>query len=364
MRPEFTTGRRQAQTNVHERVTIVSRVSMRRRACSPSQNEVMTIALRHRRLATGLVLVAILVAWTFRERHPTDVPMLLPTNVPHPRTIVATGTLQAVTTVQVGTEVSGTVESLRADFNSIVHAGEVIATLDPSLFQAAVGEAQAALLRAQAAEEQAEADETGLEVAAGNAHTKLTRAEWLAASQLIPLADLDAARTAAGTATVDLEGGESRIGETKAAVLQARAAVGEADINLEHTYIRSPIDGVVIARNVDVGQTVAAAVQAPVLFTIAADLKRLQLAVNVDESDVAGIQPGARATFEVESYPGVTFDGTVSMVRLQPTSDATVTYTMIVNVSNADERLRPGMTAIVSLGYQGQAGATSAAATP
>jgi HlyD family secretion protein len=290
---------------------------------------------------------------------------MLPTNVPHARSIVATGTLQAVTTVQVGTEVSGMVQSLRVDYNSIVHAGEVIATLDPSLFEAAVGEAQAALMRAQAAEEQAEADETGLEVAAGDARTKLTRAEWLASSQLLPLADLESARTAAGEATVDLEGGESRIGEARAAVLQARAAVGEADINLEHTYIRSPIDGIVVARNVDVGQTVAAAVQAPVLFTIAADLKRLQLAVNVDESDVAGIQPGARATFEVESYQGVSFDGTVSMVRLQPTADATVTYTMIVDVSNADERLRPGMTAIVSLAYQGQApNTTSSAATP
>ena len=326
----------------------------------------VTIALRRRRLATGLVLIAFFVVWTLRERNPTDNVSFTPmtTSVSRARTIVATGTLQPVTTVQVGTEVSGTVQSLRVDYNSFVHAGDVIATLDPSLFQAAVGEAEAALERAQAAEEQAEADETGLEVAAGDARTKLTRAEWLASSQLIPQADLDAARTTAGEATVDLEGGESRIGEAKAAVLQARAAVGEADINLEHTYIRSPIDGIVIARNVDVGQTVAAAVEAPVLFTIAADLKRLQLAVEVDESDVAGIQSGARASFEVESYPGVTFDGTVSMVRLQPTADSTVTYTMIVEVSNADERLRPGMTAIVSLAYQGQAGTTSAAATP
>jgi HlyD family secretion protein len=251
--------------------------------------------------------------------------------------------------VQVGAQISGTVQSLRADYNSIVHAGEVIATLDPSLLEAALAEAQAALARALAVEAQAEADETGLEAAAGDAQTKLTRAESLASSQLIPQADLDSARTAVGEADIDLEGGESKIGEAKAAVLQARAAVGEATLDLDRTVIRSPIDGVVISRNVDVGQTVAASVQAPVLFTIAADLRRLQVAVDVDESDVGGVEPGTRATFEVESYPGETFEGTVSQVRLQPAVGTVVAYTVIVDVSNADERLRPGMTATATM---------------
>ena len=248
------------------------------------------------------MLVAFVVAWSVREFEPTeDEPIAAaPSGAPLERTIAAVGTLQAVTTVQVGAQISGTVQSMRADYNSIVHAGEIIATLDPSLFDAALGEAQAALARAEAAEAQAEADETGLEAAAGDAQTKLTRAESLAASQLIPQADLDSARTAVGEADIDLEGGESKIGEARAAVLQARAAVGEATLDLDRTVIRSPIDGIVISRNVDVGQTVAASVQAPVLFTIAADLKRLQLAVDVDESDVGAVRPGTRATFEVE----------------------------------------------------------------
>ena len=311
----------------------------------------MTIAIRRRRLAIALVLVAFVVAWSVREFEPTDDAPIAeaPTSTPRARTIATVGTLQAVTTVQVGAQISGTVQSLHADYNSIVHTGEIIATLDPSLFDAALGEAQAELARVEAAEAQAEADETGLEAAAGDAQTKLTRAESLAASQLIPQADLDSARTAVGEADIDLEGGESKIGEARAAVLQARAAVGEATLNLDRTVIRSPIDGIVISRNVDVGQTVAASVQAPVLFTIAADLKRLQLAVDVDESDVGSVRTGTRATFEVESYPGATFEGTVSQVRLQPAVGTVVTYTVIVDVSNPDERLRPGMTATVTL---------------
>jgi HlyD family secretion protein len=310
----------------------------------------MTIAVRRRGLATALVFVALVVAWTVREWQPTDAPIAAASSHPPPeRRIVASGTLQAVTTVQVGAQISGTVQSLRADYNSIVRTGEVIATLDPSLLEAALAEAQAALARALAAEAQAEADETGLEAAAGDAQTKLTRAESLASSQLIPQADLDSARTAVGEADSDLEGGESKIGEAKAAVLQARAAVGEATLDLDRTVIRSPIDGIVISRNVDVGQTVAASVQAPVLFTIAADLKRLQVAVDVDESDVGGVEPRTRATFEVESYPGETFEGTVSQVRLQPAVGTVVTYTAIVDVSNPDERLRPGMTATVTM---------------
>jgi multidrug efflux pump subunit AcrA (membrane-fusion protein) len=219
----------------------------------------MTLAVRRRGLATALVFVTLVVGWTVREFQPTDAPIAAASShTPLEPRIVASGTLQAVTTVQVGAQISGAVQSLGADYNSIVRAGEVIATLDPSLLEAALAEAQAALARALAVEAQAEADETGLEAAAGDAQTKLTRAESLASSQLIPQADLDSARTAVGEADVDLEGGESKIGEAKAAVLQARAAVGEATLDLDRTVIRSPIDGVVISRNVDVGQTVAA----------------------------------------------------------------------------------------------------------
>jgi HlyD family secretion protein len=330
-------------------------------------------ATKRRWYATALVLVVFLVAWSARELHQLPTVQVVTASVsrgPIVRRVVATGTLQAVTTVQIGAQVSGTVQSLNADYNSIVHAGQEIATLDPGLFDAALGEARAALARAQAAEAQAEADEKGLEAAAGDARTKLTRAQALAAGDLIPLADLDAARTAMGEADTDLESGESKIGEARAAVREARAAVGQATIDLDRTVIRSPIDGIVVSRNVDVGQTVAASVQAPVLFTIAADVKRMQLNVEVDESEVGGIQEGECATFEVEAYPKETFEGVVSQIRLQPvveastsppatggsaaggastTSSAVVSYATIIDVSNADERLRPGMTATVAL---------------
>jgi HlyD family secretion protein len=276
------------------------------------------------------------------------------TDGPIVRHVVATGTLQAVTTVDVGTQVSGSVQSLAADYNSLVRTGQVVARLDPSSYEAQLREAQAAL-------SQAEADVNGFKTAVADAQTKLTRAEELWERQLIPRSDLDDARITAATAAADLESGAS-------AVARAQAGVREASVNLEHTVIRSPIDGVVVARNVDVGQTVAASMQAPVLFTIAADFKEMQVNVDVDESDVGGLSPGEPASFEVESYPGETFHGTITEIRLQPvveqtsaaatagaaaaaqaagSAGAVVSYTAIVKVQNPDERLRPGMTATV-----------------
>jgi HlyD family secretion protein len=319
------------------------------------------MAMKRGRWVTAALLVLFVVLLGVRELHPKESVQVVTGAVSRgvvARRVVATGTLQAVTTVQVGAQVSGTIQELHADFNSIVRAGDVVAKLDPSLFDAALGEAEAALGRAQAAEAQAEADQIGLEAAAGDARTKLARAESLASSDLLPLADLDAARIASREADTDLQGGRSKIGEAKAAVDEARAAETQARVDLDRTVIRSPIDGVVIARSVDVGQTVAAAVQAPVLFTIAADLRALQLEVQIDESDIGGVDTGSRATFKVESYPNETFAGQVSQVRLQPVTEAgltpttgaagtVVSYTTIIQVDNSDERLRPGMTAMV-----------------
>ena len=215
-----------------------------------------------------------------------------------------------------------------------------------------------------------------------DAQTKLTRAEALAARQLITESDLDAARTAVNQALPDVKGAQS-------VVVQATAMVDQASLDLEHTIIRSPVDGVVVERDVDVGQTVAASIQSPVLFRIATDLTKMQVQVQVDESDIAAVSKGNAATFEVGSYPGVIFHGVVSQVRLQPileqsggdstsgttTSSATtnsatstagastttsvapatpagsvVSYTAIVDVANKNEKLRPGMTAEVSFG--------------
>jgi len=311
------------------------------------------VAVSRRRIVSALLLILCLgaaIAWQFRPAKPIEVATTSVTRGPIQRRIVATGTLQAIAAVQVGAQESGTIQSVRADFNSIVHAGEIIATLQPDLFAAALDEAKAALARAEAAEAQAEADEHGLQASAEDAREKLTRAQSLATSDLIPQADLDAARTLMSEADIGLVGGESRIGQARAAVDEARAAVAQASIDVDRTVIRSPIDGIVISRNVDVGQTVAATLQAPVLFTIATDLKRLQVNIDIDESDIGGVQPGARATFDVDAYPRTRFTGTVSQVRLQPsTVDGVVAYTTELDVSNVDERLRPGMTATVAL---------------
>ena len=248
----------------------------------------------------------------------------------------ATGTLQAVTTVQVGSQVSGTVQSLNADFNSQVKKGQVIARLDPSLFQARLGQAQAAMASAQANVERSRAT-------VEDARQKLERAQRLSAEKLLPEADLETARATHAEAAAQLKA-------SLAAVTQAAANVRQAQVDLAHTVITTPIDGVVVARNVDVGQTVAASLQAPVLFVIANDLSRLQVSASIDEADVGRVHAGQQATFRVDAFPSEVFEGTVEQVRLQPTTvQNVVTYTTIIGVSNPGQRLMPGMTATVSV---------------
>ena len=292
------------------------------------------------------------------------------TDGPMTRRVVATGSLQAVTTVEVGSQESGIVQSLLVDYNSFVRAGDVVARLDPALYDAQYQSAQAALGGADAALTQARATVAGYQAAVEDAQTKLARARALAAGDLIPQSDLDAARIAADEAAADLRSGLAIVTQADAAVTQARAALEQAALNVEHTIIRSPIDGIVVDRAVDVGQTLAASLQSPVLFRIAADLTRMQVQVNVDESDVGGLAEGESAAFNVETYPGETFHGTVSQLRLQPVTEqaatatavssglqtaqtmsvaTVVSYTAIVDVANPDQRLRPGMTAEVVL---------------
>ena len=248
----------------------------------------------------------------------------------------ATGTLQAVTTVQVGSQVSGTIQSLYADFNSVVRKGQVLARLDPSLLQARLGQVQAALVSAQANVERSRAT-------VEDARQKLARAEKLFAEQLLPQSDLETARATHAEAVAALKG-------SQAAVTQAAANVRQAQVDMQHTVIAAPIDGVVIARRVDVGQTVAASLQAPVLFTIANDLSRLQVSASIDEADVGRVRAGLEATFRVDAFPNEVFTGTVGQVRLQPvTLQNVVTYTTIIDVNNPGQRLMPGMTATVSV---------------
>jgi HlyD family secretion protein len=248
----------------------------------------------------------------------------------------ATGTLQAVTTVQVGTQVSGIVQDLYADFNSIVKKGQVIARLDPSLLQTAVDTAQANMVNAQANLERQK-------VALDDANVKLKRAQELFAKNLEPRTDLETAEVAAKQADAQLKSTQSQI-------VQAQAAVNKAKVDLDHTIITAPIDGIITSRNVDKGQTVAASMQAPTLFIIAADLTKMQVNANIDESDVGRMRPGQTVRFRVDAYPNDTFIGKVEQVRLNPTTvQNVVTYSTVIDVPNPDYRLMPGMTANLNI---------------
>src|SRR4051812_30792851 len=251
-------------------------------------------------------------------------------------TVGATGTLQAVTTVQVGTQVSGTIQQLNADFNSLVKKGQVLARLDPSLFQTQIEQARANLLRS-------EADVERLRVGLDDAKTKFARATELSGRQLLPKSDLDAAEVAVRSAEAQLRSAEAQVS-------QAQASLNQNQVNLEHTVIEAPIDGLVISRNVDVGQTVAASMQAPTLFVLAADLTKMQVLANLDESDVGRIRPGQQVSFRVDAYPSDSFMGTVSQVRLNPiVQQNVVTYATVIDVPNPDLKLKPGMTANVNV---------------
>jgi HlyD family secretion protein len=251
-------------------------------------------------------------------------------------TVGATGALQAVVTVQVGSQVSGSILELKADFNSVVKENQVIARLDPSSFEARVAQARANLVAAKA---NVEKQRTAIE----DARQKYQRAQQLASEALLPAVDLETAKTT-------FEGAQAQLEASQAAVTQSAAALQQAQVDLEHTVIRAPIAGVVIARNVDVGQTVAASLQAPTLFVIANDLAHMQVNASIDEADVGKVRTGQDVTFRVDAFPDRTFRGKVDQVRLQPTSvQNVVSYSTIVSAENPGLVLMPGMTASVSI---------------
>jgi HlyD family secretion protein len=251
-------------------------------------------------------------------------------------TVDATGTLEAVTTVQVGSQLSGTISALHADFNSEVRKGQIIAELDASLFETQVEQAKATVVRLQA-------DADRAKVQAADAALKLKRARELFDKQLIPATDLETAESTSRAADAAVKGAEAQ-------VVQAQASLNQAQVNLSHTIIRAPIDGVVIARNVDVGQTVASSLQAPTLFVIARDLTEMRVNANIDESDIGEITPKQSVRFRVDAYPNETFTGTVSQVRLQPVlQQNVVSYVTVIDVPNPGLKLKPGMTAAVTI---------------
>jgi HlyD family secretion protein len=265
-------------------------------------------------------------------------------------TVGATGTLQAVTTVQVGSQVSGNISWLGADFNSIVKKGQVIARLDPSLFDAQLQQAKANLAQSRANLAKAQSDLERMKVQLTDAQQKYTRAKELAARSLLPQSDLDAAKIAVDSAEASLAAQQATVSQANASVAQSQASVNQNQVNLDHTTIEAPIDGIVTQRSVDVGQTVAASMQAPTLFILAADLTKMQVNANIDEADVGRIRPGQHVTFRVDAYPTETFEGTVSQIRLQPVVVQNVTtYGTVIDVPNAQLKLKPGMTANVKV---------------
>jgi HlyD family secretion protein len=253
--------------------------------------------------------------------------------------VTATGTVNAVTTVQVGTQVSGTIKTLYVDFNSRVKKGQLIAQIDPSTFESQVQQSQANLLSAQANLEKAQ-------TALANDKKTFERNKELFAKNLIAQSDLDTAETAYQT-------DKAQVNSAKAQIEQAKASLDYAKQNLAYTKILSPVDGVVISRNVDVGQTVAASFQTPTLFTIAQDLTKMQIDTNVAESDIGVVKVGQEVDFTVDAYPDTTFEGRVWQIRQAPiTVQNVVTYDVVIQVNNKDFKLMPGMTANVSIVIQ------------
>jgi HlyD family secretion protein len=250
--------------------------------------------------------------------------------------VSATGSLSPVITVQVGSQVSGTIKHLYADFNSVVKKGEIIAQIDSAIFEAKLAEAEADLHSSEAARDKAE-------VLVKKSRNAFDRTSGLFNKKLVSDSELDEARYTHQEAIA-----EHRVRE--AAVLQAKAVRQREQVNLAYCSIYAPIDGVVISRDVDVGQTVAASLQAPTLFTIARDLAQMQIETDVDEAFIGMIEEQQPVSFTVFAYPDRKFQGRVSQVRLQPKVEAgVVKYNCIIEVDNTDLALKPGMTATVAI---------------
>jgi len=253
--------------------------------------------------------------------------------------VTASGTLSALVTVQVGSQVSGRIQELFADFNSPVRRGQVLATMDRRLFEASMEQARANVAAAEGNLARARAQEA-------DAKRQRDRAKALSEQNLlIAQADVD-------TAQANAEAARAQVEVMEGGVQQARAGLHQAEVNLGYATILSPIDGVVISRNVDVGQTVAASLQAPTLFSIAQDLRKMQVDADVAEADVGRLHPGVGTTFTVDAYPGEPFRGVVRQIRNAPqTLQNVVIYDAVIDVENPDLKLRPGMTANVTIVY-------------
>lgn len=289
--------------------------------------------------AAAILAVLAFFGWRYHEAHKVVPPRYVTQPVSRRNIIgkvTATGTLAATVTVTVGTQVSGRVDKIFVDFNSPVKKGQLIAKIDPQIAQAAVQSAQANFLQAKASVEQALANKT-------QADRQYQREQDLLKNNLAAQQDVDTAQTASAVAKANYDAAQANLA-------QATASLNQQKVNLSYTDIISPIDGVVISRSVDVGQTVAASLSAPTLFTIAQDLRKMQVNTNVAEGDVGRLEDGMPVTFTVDAYPGEKFKGTLSQIRNAATTVSNVvTYDALIDVDNDSLKLRPGMTANVTI---------------
>ncbi len=264
--------------------------------------------------------------------------------------VEATGTINAVITVLVGSQVSGVITKLNVDFNSRVHKGDVIALIDPALFEGAVLQASADLDSAKANLEAARANLEKAKASAVQTKADFERANQLTTQNIISKQQLDQAKANFDSMNASVGAAAANVAQSEAQVNQKAAALKVAQTNLNYTVIRSPIDGTVVARNVDVGQTVAASLQAPTIFTIAQDLSKMLVYTKTDESDVGNIKSGKQVTFKVDAFPKENFHGTVTQVRMNPaTVQNVVTYDTMIEFENPELKLFPGMTAYVTI---------------
>ena len=311
----------------------------------------MNLLKRHW-LIVALVIVAIAVfaAFQFKGNDKTQY-MLAKVDRGDIREVVeATGTINAVTTVQVGSQVSGTIAKLYADFNSRVKSGQIIAQIDPALFQGALLQAKADLANARANLAVAQANLEKAKASAAQTRADYQRNLRLSKEGVISQQQLDLSKANADTNEAAVSAAQAAVTQAAAQEQQKTAAVTVSQTNLNYTTIHAPIDGTVVARSVDVGQTVAASLQAPTLFTIAQDLTKMQVYAATDESDVGMIHQDQTVTFKVDAFPKDTFTGRVSQVRLNATTvQNVVTYSTIIDFDNPELKLFPGMTAYVTI---------------
>ena len=299
-----------------------------------------------------LVLIAVTLLYAFGRRG-SAAPQYFTADVERGdirAQVDATGTINAVTSVQVGSQVSGTISQLNADFNSQVKKGQVIARIDPSIFEGNLLQARADYQNAVANLAAAKANLDKAKATAIQTKNDYQRSVGLAKEGVISTQQLDLAKSAADSAEAQVSASQAGVTQAQAQVQQKDAQVQVAKTNLDHTIITAPIDGTVIARSVDIGQTVAASLQAPTLFTIAQDLTKMLVYTKTDESDIGRIRPGQPVIFKVDAFPNETFRGRVKEVRMNATVvQNVVTYDTIIEFDNPDRKLFPGMTAYVTI---------------